>query len=381
MIREVVRQLHLWVGLLLCVPLVLLGLTGSVLVFQDELRTAFASRTQPEEPHTVGEIIAAAKTAAPQGLAPSSYAAPLAPGLPATVRLSPSSRQTGPAEATRVDVDPETLAATPNASDDFLRQILNLHSSLLLKTRVGRQIVGWLGVVMLVLAASGLVNWWPRRGKWRVAFVVSPSAVGYRLWRELHGAAGIWGLAALAIVSFAGVYLAFPDPIRALIDPVLPTRDLRAAMAAVKAQPVKDAEPLDVDGAIALARAEVAGARLTLVFLPAKPDQPYRIALLRPGQSRHEAPVSVLVDPWARRVVETFDPLRYSAGETMLGAQHALHAGQGFGAAWKALVFLVGLLPALFAATGISMWLKRRRPASVVIPLMDQSQTARRAGE
>jgi uncharacterized iron-regulated membrane protein len=91
--------------------------------------------------------------------------------------------------------------------------------------------------------------------------------------------------------------------------------------------------------------------------------------------------VTVLVDPWARQVAEIFDPCRYSAGEAMLAAQHALHAGRGFGLLWKLLVFLSGLLPVLFAATGIAMWLDRRRSVARAVPLIDQSQTARRAGE
>jgi uncharacterized iron-regulated membrane protein len=42
MTRRLIGWIHLWTALVLCVPLVLLGLTGSVLVFQDELRAAFA---------------------------------------------------------------------------------------------------------------------------------------------------------------------------------------------------------------------------------------------------------------------------------------------------------------------------------------------------
>jgi uncharacterized iron-regulated membrane protein len=379
--RELIRQVHLWIGLLLCIPLVLIGLTGSILVFEDELHAAFTPRVQPGEPHPVSEIIAAARAAAPDAMVPSSYMASAAPGLPVTVRLSPPGRQSSPAEALRVDVDPVTLAAVANPSEGFLRQVFYLHSTLLMKTREGRQMAGWFGVAMLVLAVSGLVNWWPRRGKWRTAFTVSPTAQGYRLWRELHGMAGIWGFAVLAIVSFSGVYLAFPETIRAMVDPVLPARDLRAAMAAVKVQPVKGAAPLGVDDAVAMARVHVPESELTAIFLPARPDQPYRIALFRDGQERGETPVTVLVDPWVRQIAEIFDPRGFSAGEAALAAQHALHAGRGFGLLWKLLVFLSGMLPALFAATGIAMWLKRRRSVARVIPLIDQSQTARRAGE
>jgi uncharacterized iron-regulated membrane protein len=381
MIRRLVGQIHLWLGLALCVPVVMIGLTGSLLVFQDELRGLFAPRAQPGEPRTVGEIVAAARAAAPAGFVPSSYAAPQAPGLLAMVRLSPAGRTTGAGEGARVDVDPVSLATYPNPSDDFVRQILFLHSTLLTKAREGREIVGWLGVAMLVMALSGLVNWWPRRGAWRAAFSVSPSATGYRLWREVHGAAGIWGLVVLATVSFAGIYLVFPDAVRSVVDLLLPARDLRAAMAAVKVQPIKDADPLGIDDAIALARAEVAGGRLTVAFLPTKPDQPYRIALLRADQERHEMPVTVLIDPWARRVAATFDPRQFSSAERWLGALHAVHSGEGLGPVWKGLVFVTGFLPALFAATGIAMWLKRRRPTATVVPLINQSEAARRAGE
>ena len=381
MMRRLIGQIHLWTGLVLCVPLVLIGLTGSILVFEDELRAAFAPSAQAQlgEARAVGEIIAAARAVAPAGFMPSSYVAPPAPGRLATVRLLPSGRQAGLGEGARVDVDPVSLVASTNASDDFLRQVFFLHSTLLMKTREGRQIVGWLGVAMLVMAVSGLVNWWPRRGAWRAAFRVSGEARGFRLWRELHGMVGIWGLLVFLTVSLGGVYLAFPETVRGTIAMVLPARDLRAAAAAVKVEPIKGAEPLGVDEAIALAKADVLDGRLSFVFLPAGPEQPYRIVLRRPGDDRRETPVTVFVDPWARRVVETFDPRRFSPGESLLAAQHALHSGQGFGLVWKILVFLCGLLPALFSVTGVAMWLKRRRAAAEIIPIIDH--TARRAGE
>jgi uncharacterized iron-regulated membrane protein len=168
-----------------------------------------------------------------------------------------------------------------------------------------------------------------------------------------------------------------------MVDTVLPpVRDLRAAATAVKVEPVKGAEPLDIDGALAVAQATFPASRVNLVFLPAKPEQPYRISLLRAGQERGETPVTVLVNPWTHRMAGVFDPLDFSAGEAMLAAQHALHSGRGFGLLWKLLVFVSGLLPTLFAATGIAMWLKRRhRSVARVLPLIDQSQTARRAGE
>ena len=94
--RQLIGQIHLWLGLALCAPIVLIGLTGTILVFQDELRGLFAPRAELGEPRTIGEIIAAAQSVAPAGFLPASYAAPQVPGLLATVRLSPPSRMTRP---------------------------------------------------------------------------------------------------------------------------------------------------------------------------------------------------------------------------------------------------------------------------------------------
>jgi uncharacterized iron-regulated membrane protein len=392
MMRRAVAQLHLWIGLVLYLPLVMLGLTGSILVFEHELEAVFAPQRPPVadgEPRTIDEILAAAQQAAPPGFRPQSYVAPAEPVGLAAVRLTPSGRAgaAGPSnERVRIDVDPVLLQAYPNPETSFLRQVFFLHSTLLLRNREGRQLIGWFGVAMLVMAISGLVNWWPRRGSWRAGFTVARGARGYRLYRDLHGAVGIWGLAVLVAVSFAGVYLSFPESVRSVVDLVLPARDLRGVASAMRVEPVQGSDPLGIDAAVALARERMPDTAVQLVFLPARPDQPIRVVLRRAGEDRHGPPVTVLVDPWARRVVEVFDPRGFSPGETILAWQHALHAGEGFGPIWKMLVFLSGLLPLLFTVTGVLMWQLRRRrrqtvPAAGSNSLADPVYTARRAGE
>ncbi len=90
MMRRLIGRIHLWVALVLCAPLVVLGLTGSILVFEDELRAAFASAAaaRPGETHPLGDIIAAARAAAPAGfvLVEATPRRP-APGGLVTIRL------------------------------------------------------------------------------------------------------------------------------------------------------------------------------------------------------------------------------------------------------------------------------------------------------
>ena len=157
------------------------------------------------------------------------------------------------------------------------------------------------------------------------------------MYRELHGTAGIWGLAVFLAVSLAGVCLAFPETARSVIDLVLPARDLRGRAAGLKVEPIAGVQPADIDEAIALARGTVPGAEPGFAFLPARADQPFRIGLLRADQQRKAPAVTIVVDPWSRRVIEVLDPREYSIGERILAWQHAVHAGQALGWVWKFL--------------------------------------------
>jgi uncharacterized iron-regulated membrane protein len=207
---------------------------------------------------------------------------------------------------------------------------------------------------MVIMGVSGLVIWWPRPGRWAAAFSVGRGANGVRLHRELHGAVGIWGLIVFLIVSVTGVYLAFPETMGGLLG-------IDANAAPPKVQPEADARALDADGAVTLAKTAMPGGTPRSLGLPARPDQPYRVMLIRPGNTAGAPPVTVFVDPWTAAVIETRDPAARGLGPKLAAWEHATHAGQGLGPVWHILAGLSGLLPAVFTVTGISMWVMKRR--------------------
>ncbi|HEX6956400.1 MAG TPA: PepSY-associated TM helix domain-containing protein [Ferrovibrio sp.] len=384
-IRYWLQQLHLWTGLILLLPLVAMGISGAVLVYAHDLPSLFGAArpqiTAAGEWQSPAALIAAARAeagAAGSGRVPLSVSWPVKPGEPAMVRLSrpglaaesgaSAPPRTSPfAGSVPVLLDPVTAQPVRRAApamSGWVRFFHDLHGHLFITGGLGRRLVGWLGIAMLALGCSGLVLWWPRQwrdGQWKAAFMVRRTARGVRLHRELHGAAGIWSLTIFMLVSFTGVYIAFPQQTAAMINAVFPGRDLRAAQLQARVAPLPGAMPIALDAAIDLARAKVPDARFLSAFLPVQPSQPLRIGLIRAGHEEGAPAITVLVDPWRHSVIDVFDPAGFSAGETIMAWQRALHEGAGLGGIYRFLVFLSGLIIPLFAVTGFFMWWIKRR--------------------
>jgi uncharacterized iron-regulated membrane protein len=370
-LRRILRVVHLWIGVSLGIPLAVIGATGSILAYEDEIVALFGGAAAPQlasgEPQPVSAVVAAARAKAPPGTVPTFYSLPAEPGEPASVRFAARDRvRAGPGGTTNIRIDPVSLSILENQQrsgvQQALRQIFLLHANLSVG-RDGRFWVGWFGVAMCVLGMSGIVMWWPRPGRWKRAFGVSKQAHGIRLNRELHGAVGIWGLAVFLVISFSGVYIVFPQTTGEIVRTVFPGRDLRGEAASLRVTPLPDSAPMTVDEAVTLAHSAAPGVALRTVGFPARPDRPYRVAFTLPGTTPgHGVPmITVFVDPWTRSIVSTQDPRGFTWGETITAWQRALHGGDGLGWIWQALTFLSGLLPVLFATTGITMWWLRRR--------------------
>ncbi|GIL41110.1 PepSY-associated TM helix domain-containing protein [Roseiterribacter gracilis] len=361
-VRPLLATIHLWTGIALCLPLVLLGITGALLVYDHDIEALFGDSPPQIARSNVAFVpveaqIAAAKTAnTDASLIPVAYTPPQVPGDVARVRFGQVGRG-GPPVGAVIFVDPTnaTVLGMQNTGAGWMRTVHVMHGSLGMRDRTGREIVGWFGVAMLFLGVSGVVMWWPRPGRWAAAFKVSSKARGQRLHRELHGAVGIWSLLVFIIVSFSGTYIVFPETLGTVFGGA-PTN-----APPPKVEAARDATMLPLDASIEAARAVVGSDIIRLVGPAARRDQPVRVQLARAGDKEGAPTISVFVDPFTARVLDVRDPNQQSTGRIVQAWQRAIHAGRGLGPIWQAAVFISGLLPPLFAITGISMWLLRRR--------------------
>jgi len=376
--RNGLQQIHLWVGLALSIPFILIGVSRSlIVVMQDMPNYAVPAATTPGEPQPLAQILAAANTAAPNGWRSETIIMPQSAREPATVQLQLPPGQRPPPGAGQnfiagtLYVDPVSLkilgSAERRRAGAFMRNLTSLHIALMFPGYYGLQTVGWMGIAMSLFGVTGLILWWPKKGQWRNALSVKRGTRGFRLNRDLHGAVGFWSLIVFMILSVSGVYLAFPVSFQQAVAAVLPLKSdvtdghVDAATVASLSNPNR----LSADDAAKLALAAVPRARLYSVQVPPDPGGIFMVTLMPEPYGEGAPSISAFVGPGAE-VSSVVDPRGYSIGKRMLVWLRVMHYGLGFGLVWKVLTFFAGFLPLLFAITGFRMWQLKRSQRQVL---------------
>jgi uncharacterized iron-regulated membrane protein len=92
-----------------------------------------------------------------------------------------------------------------------------LHGRLLLGTN-GMLVNAVCGFLTAAVCLTGLVIWWPGIARWRRALMVRGGVGWKRLNFDLHSAVGFWTFAVLLMWGMTGGYFVFPEPFRAVIN-------------------------------------------------------------------------------------------------------------------------------------------------------------------
>lgn len=366
-LRRFWLDVHLWIGVAAFIPFVILGITGSVLVFHHELEHWVAPHRyelSAGAPLPLAAQIERARTALPDGFVVSAVRPPEDSGSPVLVQARATAR---PADGQRPDtrtiyLDPASGrvldVANPRAEAFGIMHVL--HGSLMIPEN-GRKVVGWLGWFMLISSLTGIWLWWPRgRSFWR-GFRWSRSP---RTTTNLHHLAGFWIAIPLAIISFTGVYISFPQMSRAVLG-ALTGAPSAAARPPGGGGPGGGPPPIEnpnltADAAAAAALAAAPDGHLIAVNLPtpgrdgAAPA--WRVQLKLPNA---EANSNISVNDLTGEA-EARGGAAPAADQNAARLMRRLHDGTDFGMVWRVIVALTGLAPAVLGVTGIVMWLRRR---------------------
>lgn len=354
-VRGVILQIHLATALIAGAFMVLLGTTGSIIAFQPELDRWSHPDLSYVRPG--GKVLSLAEI---RDSVSRNF-----PGEPIVAILLPTS----PRFPTQVILSRGIVSVNQYTGDilgvrsrgqTFLGLVRALHIRLA-GGDAGRTIMRWSGIATLLSLASGLWLWWPSkklrvRGSWR--------RVGF--WFDLHQAAGIVSWLPLMMLAATGTVIGFEDQATVLLNKLglsNPTHAMRShpLHAAAPQTPtlVPDEVAFGPDQAIAIAQAEVPGAVPYRIQMPQCGDV-YVVSLAtknRFGQEQN----SVSVNRWGGKVLAVSRFTDRPPQERLMAANEAIHTGEILGLPTQIMAALAGAFVPVQAATGLAIWLRRRK--------------------
>jgi uncharacterized iron-regulated membrane protein len=216
-LRKALFQLHLWSGIAIGLYILMISVTGSVLVYRNELYRAATPKpiiSKASEPKLTDDQLTDA-------------AIHLYPDYKVVNLI----RARNPDQA--VDVwlrhgdDLKQRLFDPRSGSDLgesvptsiwlVSNLLELHDNLLAGP-TGRRVNGIGAIAIIALLATGLVIWWPGIKTWRRSLVLHRGVGWKRLTWHLHSVIGFWSFSFMLVLAVSGVYLGFPEPFQSIGD-------------------------------------------------------------------------------------------------------------------------------------------------------------------
>jgi uncharacterized iron-regulated membrane protein len=214
-------QLHLWSGICVGLYVLMVSLTGSVLVFRNELY-----RSATRDPVIVTGSGARLTDEQLKGAAARAY-----PGY----TILNMSRGRNPDQAISISLrgsgDRKNRLFNPYTGADMgdsvplgiwlVSKLMSLHDDLL-GGSTGRMVNGVGALLIVFLAFTGMVVWWPGIRKWRRSLTVHRNVGWQRFNWDLHSMIGFWSLGFILLFAVSGAYLSDPQPFQDLADRIQP---------------------------------------------------------------------------------------------------------------------------------------------------------------
>ena len=357
-------QIHLWAGLILTLYLVVIALTGSVLVFREELERA-AGLNPWSGIQTSGQyadpvaVVAKVREAFPQTrLISLSAPTPFNPVY--TAVLQGRGRSLGSGRIALHPVTGEVLGRVPRRLPPgwaWLGVIRNLHITLL-SGETGRRVNGAFAGCLLLINLTGMVIWWPGLKTWTRALTADFARTWRRVNFDLHRAAGFWTFAIVSFWAISGVYFAWSEETVALVERV--STIVSARPPTVRVDPQMASSAPDLRAVISDAKNRDPGSALREIVFPSGRRAPLEIVMQRAGTRGAEFADTLYFDPYDGSFLTIWKyGVNQSLGDWFVWAQIPLHFGTFWGLGVKILWALISLSIPLLCVTGALMYWNR----------------------
>jgi uncharacterized iron-regulated membrane protein len=351
--------LHRYIGLVVGLLLVFIGLSGSLLVFKPEIEQFIITQQ-------VGRITPQAKMVSIDAIAETGKAAignrpdltfdsirlPANPTLPYQVGFFDATNQ-----LTRLFIHPYTgkIMGWIESDSSIERVILKLHYGLL-AGRIGEIVVGITGLLLFILSLTGLFLWTGWR-KLIVGFKIKWNAHPKRVNFDIHKVVGIIVTVFLTLTAFTGFCWNFSDFSYPVIYATTFTRELPEVTSKV----IPGKSPLQLSELLENSNTIFPNATTFSVSIPSKTDDAVYIRKRQAYETLFYGQSGVYLDRYSGKLLRIVDSRKQSWGESLIAAFQPLHYGTFGGVSTRIFYVFVGLAPLILFVTGFRMWWYRKK--------------------
>ncbi|OKH45969.1 peptidase [Calothrix sp. HK-06] len=358
-LRNIVFTLHRYIGLVVGLIVAVIGLTGSLLIFEPEIEhfqvsQRFGNITPQGQLLSIDSILENIKAEISQkaDLKIGSIIVPKDPTSPYEARLWDTNDK-----LTQMFINPYTgkMMGMMKEKSSFLQWLLRLHYELL-AGKTGMVIAGIAGLFLFILSATGLILW-PGWRKLIAGFKIKSNAHPKRFNFDIHKVAGVVAAVFLTFTGFTGFCWNFYDwsssAIYALTFTSKPTE--------LVSKPISGKAPVGLSQVLLNADAAIPKAVTTYIGIPDKHDGVIRVGKRQTHETSIYGQSEITLDQYSGQVLRVADSKSLNLGDNILNSFAPLHYGTFWGLPSRILYVFVGLAPLILFVTGFVMWWYRKR--------------------
>ncbi|MCZ4243536.1 PepSY-associated TM helix domain-containing protein [Pedobacter punctiformis] len=351
--KNIIRQIHLWLGLATGLVVIVIGITGALFVFEEEIRALtqedFRFVTPQNKPFAgLDKIISSFEQSAKGDKIR---------GIRINEQFPNAAVEITTKKSMVYYYNPYNATLIKKGGLNWLDVVQHIHTSLLLG-KPGEFIIRWSVVIFVLMLISGLILWFPGQMRLlRQSLTIKRKASFKRLNYDLHNVLGFYASIVLLVTALSGLYFAFKE-----------VKTMASFFTGAKLNPgnkVKDSKTIKLDSL---------PLRYQKIYAEAKLKYPGAIATNLSLRGKDELRLRMIYPyRWVRNQntffykEQTGEMLRakfYSqnnGADLIEATNYDLHTGKLLGLPGKILSFLASLIAASLPITGFIIWLKKRK--------------------
>lgn len=352
---------HLYVGIFAGLILTIVGLTGSILVFQDEIDQALnpelfeVAKTQKRIP--IEEIIP---------IIQSKYPGIKFEYIMDTDENNPLStyRFYGSDDKQEYFINPYTaeLSGKRIASSAFIRVVTTIHRTLLIP-QAGRYIVGLAALCLIILTISGIRLWLPKKIKHlRKSLSVDFKTSFKRQNYDWHNVLGVFSAPVVISLALTGLVITFNTVFIALLF-LFNGRSPQstASIFGSKSTVIPHQKPLSPKQLSKKIYKLFPDIKIKGISIPKEQNGSYRFDVYKKGVPKTGERMLFIVDQYSGKILVNSETDFPNTGKSYLSWVTPLHYGTFGGWPTRILALLGSLIPPTLFITGIIIWWPRYR--------------------